>query len=69
MKPKDFCSTIELKVNYLRPLGLGDTLEARTEVVFRGKKLCVVRGDVVRSSHGDERVAIATATFNIVSSS
>src|SRR5689334_15545734 len=37
----DFCSTVELKVNYLRPIELGDRLVAKTQVVFRGKRLCV----------------------------
>ncbi len=67
MQAKDFCSTVELKVNYLRPIELGDTLEARAEVVFRGKKLCVVRGEVLRANAGGVCVAIATATFNVVS--
>src|SRR5689334_527057 len=27
--PRDFCSTVELKVNYLRPIDLGDLLNAK----------------------------------------
>jgi len=66
MGPKDFCSTVELKVNYLKPIELGDLLIARTEVVFKGKRLCVLRALAFRN---DERepVAMATATFNVVS--
>src|SRR4051794_653173 len=46
--PSDFCSTIELKVNYLRPLLLGDHLTAKAQVVFRGKRLCVLQGMIYR---------------------
>jgi uncharacterized protein (TIGR00369 family) len=64
--PKDFCSTVELKVNYLRPLHLGDFLRCKTEVVFRGKRLCVLQGFLYRNKE-KEPVSMATATFNIVS--
>ena len=65
MGPKDFCSTVELKVNYLKPIELGDLLTARTEVVFKGKRLCVLRALAYRN-HEEEPVAMATATFNVV---
>ena len=65
MGPKDFCSTVELKVNYLKPIELGDTLLAKTEVVFHGKRLCVLRALAFRNSE-KEPVAMATATFNVV---
>lgn len=61
--PKDYTSTVELKVNYLRPIDLGDTLTAETEAVFKGKRLCVLRGMILR---GQEPVAMGTATFNVV---
>jgi uncharacterized protein (TIGR00369 family) len=65
LNPKDFCSTVEIKVNYFRPLNLGDALTAHATVVFRGHKLCVVHGLLYR--HGEESpVAMATATFNVV---
>lgn len=63
--PRDFGSTVELKVNYFRPLELGDHLVAETKVMFKGKRLCVIHGLLFR--RGDKRpVAMATATFNIV---
>lgn len=63
--PKDLCSTVELKVNYLRPIELGDVLLSRAEVIFRGKRLCVLHGYIF--SNGEkEPVAMATATFNVV---
>lgn len=61
----DFCSTVELKVNYFKPLFSGDLLDAKSEVMFRGKRLCVVHALVYRK--GDNApVAMATGTFNIV---
>ncbi len=63
--PQDFCSTVEIKVNYLRPLLLGDELRAVMRVVFRGKRVCVVHGFAYRNGE-KEPAAMATATFNIV---
>jgi acyl-CoA thioesterase len=66
MKPKDFCSTVELKVNYFSPLDVGDRLVCESRAVFRGRRLCVVHALLFRK--GQKRpVAMATATFNIVS--
>lgn len=66
MDPEDFCSTVELKVNYFFPLNSGDKLVCDANVVFRGKRLCVVHALLYRN---DEKkpVAMATATFNLVS--
>lgn len=66
MAVDDFCSTVELKVNYFRPLDAGDHLTARSRSVFRGKRLCVVHAQLYRRGDKDP-VAMATATFNIVS--
>lgn len=63
--PKDFCSTVELKINYLQPIELGDHLVAKAQVIFRGKRLCVLNGFAYRNGK-KEPVAMATATFNIV---
>lgn len=63
--PHDFCSTVELKVNYFRPLNAGDKLLAVAKVVFRGKRLCVVHGYLYRGRE-KEPVSMATATFNVV---
>ena len=61
----DFCSTVELKVNYFRPLNSGDKLVAMAKVVFRGKRLCVVHSYLYRVRE-KEPMAMATATFNVV---
>lgn len=66
LAPRDFCSTVELKVNYFRPLELKDHLIAETQVVFKGKRLSVIHGYVYRKGEKDP-VAMATATYNIVS--
>jgi len=80
--PDDFASTVELKVNYLRPLNVGDRLTAETRVVFRGKRLCVIHGFAykegaaaskskrtpgVDGARTREPAAMVTATFNVVS--
>lgn len=67
LAPNDFGSTVELKVNYLRPIELGDTLLAHVDVVFRGKRICVLHGFVYKNGE-KAAVAMATATFNVVSS-
>ncbi|MBI2981366.1 MAG: PaaI family thioesterase [Deltaproteobacteria bacterium] len=64
MRHEDFCSTVELKVNYFRPLLVGDRLVCNSQVVFRGNKLAVVQASLDR---GREKVAMASATFYIVS--
>ncbi len=63
--PEDFCSTVEIKVNYLRPLELGDKLKVVSKVVFRGKRLCVVQAELFRN-RDREPAGIATATFNVI---
>ena len=66
MEPNDFCSTVEMKVNYFRPLNSGDKLTSDATVMFRGKRLCVVQAFLFIK--GDKKpVAMASATFNIVS--
>lgn len=65
MSDDEFCSTVELKVNYFKPLHLGDLLECRSRVVFRGKRLCVVHAELFKKGQ-KAPVAMATATFNVV---
>ncbi len=65
MDSKDYCSTVELKVNYLLPIELGDLLLAKTEVVFLGKRLCVLHGYAYRNGE-PHPVAMASATYNVV---
>ncbi|MBL4658361.1 MAG: PaaI family thioesterase [Flavobacteriales bacterium] len=62
---KDFCSTVELKVNYLQPISLGDEIVSKTEVIFEGRKICVVHGFIFVNGAEDPS-AMVTGTFNIV---
>jgi uncharacterized protein (TIGR00369 family) len=62
----DYCSTVELKVNYFYPINLGDRLRVQGKVVFRGKKLCVVHATMNRGDD-DTIVAMCTGTLNVVS--
>lgn len=76
MHPEEFCSTVELKVNYFKPLFSGDDLVAHAKAVFRGRRLCVVHAYLYRKAQARRGratrtrekapVAMATATFNIV---
>lgn len=65
MEPGDYCSTIELKVNYMKPVEDNDRLVAKTQVVFRGNRLCVLQGFIYRNDE-EKPVAMASATFNVV---
>lgn len=65
MNPDDFCSTIELKVSYFKPMVPGDVLTCRSEVMFRGNRLCSVLALLYRKGQ-KKQVAMATATFNII---
>ena len=62
---KDYCSTVELKVNYFKPLDSGDRLYSRATVKYRGKRICVVLAELFRKGE-KEPVALATATFNVI---
>jgi uncharacterized protein (TIGR00369 family) len=61
----DYCSTVELKVNYFYPINLGDRLRVRGQVMFRGKKLCVVQALMYRNDE-PTLVAMCTGTLNVV---
>lgn len=55
-------ATVELKVNYLRPVSLGDTLIGTAQIVSLGKSLVVVKGEVVNQD--GKMVTFGTGTFN-----
>ena len=57
-------ATIEMKINYLRPIVEG-TIVARAHVIKTGKRVCVGRVDV---SDGDKNaIAVALLTYAILS--
>lgn len=55
-------ATVELKVNYLRPVLLGDELEGTAEIVSLGKSLVVVKGEI--KNQDGKMVSFGTGTFN-----
>ena len=57
-------STVELKVNFLRPSRLGQTLVTSTEVQSLGRSLLVLSGAACDAETG-EQVAFAVGTFNL----
>jgi len=56
--------TMDLHINYLRPMKAGSELVVRAEIMNAGKRTCVVRGSVLVD--GDVKV-IATSTCRIYS--
>lgn len=55
-------STVEFKINYFKPIMLGDKLEGRGNVIRKGKSLIVTIGGIYR---GAELVAHGQGTFNV----
>jgi acyl-CoA thioesterase len=62
----DFTSTVELKVNYFKPLEKGDHLRCHARVVFCGRRLRSVHALLYRN-RVKEPVAMASGTFYVVS--
>ncbi|MES2628819.1 MAG: PaaI family thioesterase [Bacteroidota bacterium] len=55
-------STVEFKINYLRPVKLGETITGTGKVDSRGQRILVSSGEI-RDSRG-ELLAKAMGTFN-----
>lgn len=55
-------STVDLRVDYLEPAGLGEPLRAEAELVRKGNRVCHVR---VAVTQGQSLVAEGRAVFNI----
>lgn len=56
-------STVEFKINYLKPVHLGDILIGRGTVISAGKRIIICNGEI-KKQHNNEVVAIGTGTFN-----
>ena len=54
-------STVEFKMNYFKPIFLGDVLTGKGKVIRNGKTLLVCLAEIYR---GDELVAHGQGTFN-----
>jgi len=55
-------STVEFKINYLRPIYLDDELKGLGTVLSEGKRIIVAKGEIYNQN--EELVAISTATLN-----
>jgi uncharacterized protein (TIGR00369 family) len=56
-------STVEFKINYLKPARKGDVLIGIGKVISNGKRIIIAQGEIIDEATGD-KVAIATGTFN-----
>ena len=56
-------STVEFKINYIRPVKLGEELVGTGQVVHKGKSLMISQGEI-RISGTNELVAMGQGTFN-----
>ncbi len=55
-------STIEMKISFLAPGLLGDTLIGTAEIVKSGRRILFVEGTIVNQN--GKKIAVATGTFN-----
>lgn len=61
-KNQNVVSTVELQVNYLKPVRMGDHLVSIGKVISAGKRLLYVEASVINQD--DVLVAKASGTFN-----
>lgn len=57
-------STVEFKINYIRPVKLGEVIVGTGKVVHKGKSLIISSGEV-RIDGSNELVAMGQGTFNL----
>jgi uncharacterized protein (TIGR00369 family) len=62
LAPGETVSTVDLRVDFLEPAGLGAPLRAEAELVRKGNRVCHVR---VAVRQGESLVAEGRAVFNI----
>ena len=58
-------STIDLRIDYLRPGNVDQTLYAKSTVVRHGSRVCVVQTTLYQES-SEQAVAVSSATYSIV---
>lgn len=56
-------STVEFKINYLKPARVGDVLIGIGRPVSKGKRIIITEADILNEKTG-EKIAIGTGTFN-----
>ena len=62
LSPGESVSTVDLRVDYLEPAGLGADLRATAALVRKGNRVCHVRIEVTQ---GDVLVADGRGVYNI----
>ncbi len=62
LSPTESVSTVDLRVDYLEPAGLGPDLRASAELVRKGNRVCHVR---IAVTQGDVLVAEGRGVYNI----
>ena len=60
---ENLTSTVEFKINYIRPVKLGEEIVGTGKVVHKGKSLIISSGEV-RIAGTQELVAMGQGTFN-----
>lgn len=61
-KENKLVSTIEFKINFLKPAYLNDQLKGIGKVIKKGNRIIIARGDVYNQH--EELIATATGTLN-----
>ncbi len=62
-KNLNLVSTVEFKINYIKPAYFGDVLIGKGHVISAGKRIIIAKGEVF-NEQSNELIAIATGTFN-----
>ena len=55
-------STIEMKISFLAPAKLGDTLSGTAQIIKNGRRILFVEG-LIQNQDG-KKISVATGTFN-----
>lgn len=61
-KNLNLVSTVEFKINYLKPAFVGDVLTGKGSIISEGKRIIIAKGEIFNQK-GD-LISVATGTFN-----
>jgi len=61
---KNLClvSTVEFKINYLKPAFVKDILKGKGTIISEGKRIIIAKGEIYNQN--SDLIAVATGTFN-----
>lgn len=62
-KNLNLVSTVEFKINYLKPAFVGDVLLGSGFIISAGKRIIIAKGEIKNEKSG-ELIAVAIGTFN-----